>query len=123
VTRHGVRRYEHRTPGDTAHRAPTCAAFLTRAAAYFAAHGIPRLLTDNAKNYRTSHAFQQSCVALGVRQKFTDPMPMDQRAASWPPNGPSAGSTPATTRTLSPSGPGWQATRHPTAAEAMTEYS
>jgi hypothetical protein len=73
VTRHGVRRYEHRTPGDTAHRAPTCAAFLTRAAAYFAAHGIPRLLTDNATNYRTSHAFQQSCVALGVRQKFTRP--------------------------------------------------
>jgi transposase InsO family protein len=54
----------------------TSAAFLTRAAAYFAAHGITRIervLTDNAKNYRTSRAFQQACAELGARQKFTRP--------------------------------------------------
>ncbi|WP_157518638.1 integrase core domain-containing protein, partial [Herbidospora mongoliensis] len=54
----------------------TCAAFLTRAAAYFAARGITRIhrvMTDNAKNYRVSHAFQQACAALGARQKFTRP--------------------------------------------------
>ncbi|WP_433465587.1 IS481 family transposase [Spirillospora sp. CA-128828] len=54
----------------------TCAAFLTRAAAFFAAHGITRIhrvMTDNAKNYRTSHAFQQACTDLGARQKFTRP--------------------------------------------------
>ncbi|MEV5568813.1 IS481 family transposase [Spirillospora sp. NPDC052269] len=57
-------------------KGPTCAAFLTRAAAYFAAHGITRIhriLTDNAKNYRTSHAFQKACTDLGARQKFTRP--------------------------------------------------
>jgi transposase InsO family protein len=54
----------------------TCAAFLTRAAAFFAAHGITRIhrvMTDNAKNYRDSHAFQQACADLGARQKFTRP--------------------------------------------------
>ncbi|MFI9561766.1 IS481 family transposase [Nonomuraea endophytica] len=54
----------------------TCAAFLTRAAAYFAAHGITRIqrvLTDNAKNYRISRAFAQACATLGARQKFTRP--------------------------------------------------
>ena len=35
-------------------RTGTCAGFLTRAAAWFAAHGITvtRVLTDNAKSYR-----------------------------------------------------------------------
>lgn len=54
----------------------TCAAFLTRAAAFFAAHGITRIervLTDNARNYRVSAAFQQACTDLGARQKFTRP--------------------------------------------------
>ncbi|MFI9556983.1 IS481 family transposase [Nonomuraea endophytica] len=54
----------------------TCAGFLTRAAAFFAEHGIThiqRILTDNAKNYRISHAFQQACAELGARQKFTRP--------------------------------------------------
>ncbi|MFD0480609.1 integrase core domain-containing protein [Nonomuraea thailandensis] len=49
----------------------------------FAAHGIThihRVLTDNAKNYRISHAFQQACADLGTRQKFTRPhCPLDQR--------------------------------------------
>ncbi|MFD0537180.1 IS481 family transposase [Actinomadura luteofluorescens] len=54
----------------------TTAAFLTRAAAFFAGHGITRIhrvLTDNAKNYRVSAAFQQACAQLGARQKFTRP--------------------------------------------------
>ncbi|MGA5824448.1 IS481 family transposase [Kitasatospora sp. NPDC094028] len=54
----------------------TCAGFLTRAAAFFHAHGIThinRVMTDNAKNYRLSHDFRAACQALGARQKFTRP--------------------------------------------------
>lgn len=60
----------------TDEKGTTCAAFLTRAAAFFAAHGIDRIrqiLTDNAKNYRSSRAFQQACAELGARQKFSRP--------------------------------------------------
>ncbi|SFQ48130.1 Integrase core domain-containing protein, partial [Actinomadura madurae] len=45
-------------------------------ATFFAAHGISRIqrvLTDNARNYRVSAAFQQACTELGARQKFTRP--------------------------------------------------
>jgi len=52
----------------------TCAAFLTRAAAYFAAHGITRierLMTDNAWAYR--YSLRDVCAALGARQKFIRP--------------------------------------------------
>jgi transposase InsO family protein len=52
----------------------TCAAFLTRAAAYFAAHGITRIqrvMTDNAWAYRWS--LRDVCTALGARQKFIKP--------------------------------------------------
>jgi transposase InsO family protein len=54
----------------------TCAAFLTRAAAYFARHGIPRIervLSDNALNYRQSNDFAAAVAALGARQKFIKP--------------------------------------------------
>jgi transposase InsO family protein len=54
----------------------TCAAFLTRAAAYFAAHGITRierLITDNAFAYRNSVAVREACAAIGARQKFIRP--------------------------------------------------
>ena len=54
----------------------TCAAFLTRAAAFFAGLGIThieRVMTDNAPGYRKSHAFRDACQALGARQKFTRP--------------------------------------------------
>jgi len=54
----------------------TCAAFLTRAAAFFAGHGIARIervMTDNARNYRTSGAFRDACQTLGAKQKFTRP--------------------------------------------------
>ncbi|MEU2202734.1 IS481 family transposase [Isoptericola sp. NPDC019482] len=52
----------------------TCAAFLDRAIAYFAAHGITRierLMTDNAWAYRWS--LRQICTARGIRQKFIRP--------------------------------------------------
>lgn len=55
-------------------RGETCAAFLERAIAYFAGHGIPRierLITDNAWAYRFS--LRAVCAAHGIRQKFIKP--------------------------------------------------
>lgn len=52
----------------------TCAAFLVRALAYFAARGITRverLLTDNAWAYR--YSLREVCAAHGIRQKFITP--------------------------------------------------
>jgi transposase InsO family protein len=57
-------------------KADTCAAFLRRAAAYFADHGIAtieRVLTDNAFAYRNSRVFSDAVAALGARQKFIKP--------------------------------------------------
>jgi transposase InsO family protein len=56
-------------------QAPTCAGFLQRAAAWFAGHGvvIERVMTDNARNYRTAHVFKQAVVELGAVQRFTRP--------------------------------------------------
>ena len=54
----------------------TSAAFLTRAAAYFAHHGIPRIervLSDNAWSYRHSNGFAAAVAAIGARQKFIKP--------------------------------------------------
>ena len=54
----------------------TAAGFLTRAAAHFAAHGIPtieRVITDNAFAYRNSTAFKTAVADLGARQKFIRP--------------------------------------------------
>ena len=53
----------------------TCAGFLTRAGTFFASHGISieRVITDNAKNYRISRAFQAAVADLGARQKFIRP--------------------------------------------------
>jgi transposase InsO family protein len=56
--------------------ATTCAAFLTRAAAYFALHGIAtieRVMTDNAFAYRHGRAFREAVAAAGARQKFIKP--------------------------------------------------
>lgn len=53
---------------------PTCAAFLARAAKYFAANGIThieRLMTDNAWAYKWS--LRGVCAELGIRQKFIKP--------------------------------------------------
>ena len=52
----------------------TCAAFLARAAAYFAAHGIDRIervMTDNAWAYR--YSLRDVCASMGARQKFIKP--------------------------------------------------
>lgn len=54
----------------------TCAAFLERAAAYFATKGITRIervMTDNAFAYRHSGDLKQVCAALGATQKFIRP--------------------------------------------------
>jgi transposase InsO family protein len=54
----------------------TAAAFLARASAYFATHGITtieRVITDNAFAYRHSTAFAQAVAALGARHKFIRP--------------------------------------------------
>ena len=52
----------------------TCAAFLARAAAYFAGHGIDRIervMTDNAWAYR--HSIRAVFAALGAKQVFIRP--------------------------------------------------
>jgi transposase InsO family protein len=52
----------------------TCAAFLARGAAYFAAHGIDRIervMTDNAWAYK--YSLREVCAVLGARQKFIKP--------------------------------------------------
>ncbi|MGW0314058.1 IS481 family transposase [Streptomyces flavidovirens] len=52
----------------------TCAAFLTRAAAFFHAHGIAsieRVLTDNAWAYRKGLAWKAALATLGATGKLT----------------------------------------------------
>jgi transposase InsO family protein len=55
-------------------RAETVCAFLRRAVAWFADHGIPiqRLMTDNGNGYR-SYAHAAVCRQLGIRHLFTQP--------------------------------------------------
>ncbi|MEV0513802.1 IS481 family transposase [Nonomuraea sp. NPDC050405] len=55
-------------------KAATCAAFLRRAAAFFATCGISRIervLTDNAWSYRKATAWQQALADLGATGKRT----------------------------------------------------
>lgn len=55
-------------------KGPTCAAFLERALAYFAGHGIDRierLMTDNAWAYRWS--LRETCAEHDIKQKFIKP--------------------------------------------------
>ncbi len=57
-------------------KGPTCAGFITRGAAYFAAHGITRIeqvITDNHLSYRRSRAFAAAVEQLGARQLFIKP--------------------------------------------------
>src|SRR5690625_4102232 len=57
-------------------KAATCAGFLRRAAAYFAAMGIlriERVMTDNALAYRHGRAFTDAVAELGAVQKFIKP--------------------------------------------------
>lgn len=54
----------------------TAAAFLLRAASYFAGRGIgaiERVLTDNAYAYRNSKNFRDAVASLNARQKFIRP--------------------------------------------------
>lgn len=53
----------------------TCAAFITRAIAWFAHQqvAIRRVMTDNALNYRHAQAFQQALTTAGVRHLRTRP--------------------------------------------------
>ena len=55
-------------------KGPTCAAFLARAIAYFAGHGITRierLMTDNAWAYR--YSLRELCAVAGIKQIFIRP--------------------------------------------------
>jgi transposase InsO family protein len=55
---------------------PTCAAFLTRAAEYFAAHGIARIervMTDNAWNYTHSRDMAAVLTELDAKHKLIKP--------------------------------------------------
>lgn len=67
-------------------KGPTCAEFLTRAIAYFAAHGITRierLMTDNAWAYRWS--LRTVCADHGITQKFIKPhSPLEKRQSRAP---------------------------------------
>lgn len=53
----------------------TCAAFLHRAMAWFAGHGIRvrRLLTDNAMVYRDGTNWGWACTAWGLKRRFIKP--------------------------------------------------
>ena len=55
---------------------PTCGAFILRAAAYFADHGITsieRVITDNHWSYRRSNDVRDAIAALGATHKFIKP--------------------------------------------------
>ena len=54
----------------------TCAAFLIRAAAYFADHGIPvieEVITDNHMSYKRSYDFRDAVDAIGATHLFIQP--------------------------------------------------
>ncbi len=71
VDDHSRRAYSEINPDG---KGPTCAAFLTRAIAYFAGHGITRierLMTDNTWAYRWS--LRQVCAEHSIRHKFIKP--------------------------------------------------
>lgn len=59
----------------TDEKGTTCAGFLTRAAAFYASHGITveRVISDNARNYRVSRAFRDAAATLGITLKFIRP--------------------------------------------------
>ena len=73
VDDHSRLAYSEILPDETG---KTCAAFLERAAAYFATKGITkieRLITDNALAYRKSGEIKRVCAELGASQKFIRP--------------------------------------------------
>lgn len=56
-------------------RAPTCAAFLAEAVAFFAAHGVTveRVLTDNARAYIQGRSFHAVLTAHAIQHRRTRP--------------------------------------------------
>ncbi len=73
VDDHSRLAYSEILPDETG---KTCAAFLERAAAYFATKGITkieRVITDNALAYRKSADIKRVCAELGAKQKFIRP--------------------------------------------------
>lgn len=57
-------------------KGPTCAAFILRAAEYFASHGITRIeriMTDNHFSYRKSNDVRDALATLGAKHKFIKP--------------------------------------------------
>ena len=71
VDDHSRLAYSEVLPDETG---TTCAGFLARAAAYFAAHGITsieRVMTDNAWAYK--HSIRAVCADLGAKQVFIKP--------------------------------------------------
>ena len=54
-------------------KGPTCAQFIDDAAAFFAGYGvtIERVMTDNARNYRTSRVFQSKLEHLRIAHRRT----------------------------------------------------
>ena len=59
----------------TDEKGTTCAAFLTRATAFYAAYGfrVERVISDNAKNYRLAKVFRQAADDLAITLKFIKP--------------------------------------------------
>jgi len=59
----------------SAQTGPACAGFLSRAAAWFATHGITtrRVMTDNALAYTRSDGFKAALAAIGARHITTRP--------------------------------------------------
>jgi transposase InsO family protein len=55
-------------------RPADCVAFLHRAYAWYAAHGVivERVLSDNGNGYR-SHAWATACAELGIKRRYTRP--------------------------------------------------
>src|SRR5512144_120521 len=66
------RAYTEALPDETD---PTCAAFLTRALAFFRDHGIRirRLLTDNAMVYQRGRCWTAVCSAFELKPRFIKP--------------------------------------------------
>lgn len=92
----------------------TCAGFLQRAIAYFAAHGIARidrLITDNA--WASRFSLREVCADHGIRHEFHQaalPLAESGRSnastAPWQPNGPPGSRSPPTSNAETPVHPG-----------------
>jgi hypothetical protein len=108
-------------------KGPTCAAFLTRTAAYFAARGITRierLMTDNAWAYHLS--LREVC-ASPTRSSSSRTAPgrtARSRAstAPWPPSGPTGRSSAATPSAPPPLPPGSSTTTLDAATAPSTDF-